>query len=172
MRCGCNSETVKWAVQDQEPNREYSVLVLILSGFNSETLLYDTWILRILNWKTCEVIVFILQMMTQYADFMFQIGMLDESQRDYFQTYSKLAVQHIQNKDFRKAFDVGLFAYFCNFITYMIYKWKQYLKRFEKHNYQVWRQSFYMPHVHYWSWKPIKLSKIWAHFQSDGLTLN
>lgn len=46
-------------------------------------------------------------MMTQYADFMYNIGMLDEDQRDYFQGYAKQAVQFIQNKQFRKAFDVS-----------------------------------------------------------------
>lgn len=45
-------------------------------------------------------------MMLQYADFMFQIGMLDESQRDFFQSYAKIAVEHIQNKEFRQAFEV------------------------------------------------------------------
>ncbi|XP_052246934.1 probable serine carboxypeptidase CPVL isoform X2 [Dreissena polymorpha] len=60
-------------------------------------------------------------MMLQYADFMFQIGMLDENQRDYFQGYAKMAVEHIQNKDFLKAFNVfselilsGRYSYFGN----------------------------------------------------------
>lgn len=44
--------------------------------------------------------------MLQYADFMFQIGMLDENQRDFFQSYAKVAVEHIQNKEFEKAFEV------------------------------------------------------------------
>lgn len=55
-------------------------------------------------------------MMPQYADFMFQIGMLDESQRDYFQGYAKIAVQDIQNKEFGKAFEVCYFSTTCVFI--------------------------------------------------------
>ncbi|XP_053373156.1 probable serine carboxypeptidase CPVL isoform X2 [Mercenaria mercenaria] len=45
-------------------------------------------------------------MMIQYADFMYNIGMLDEEQRDYFQGYAKTAVQYIQKKEFGKAFDI------------------------------------------------------------------
>lgn len=51
-------------------------------------------------------------MMLQYADFMYNIGMLDEKQRDYFQGYAKQAVQHIQNKEFGKAF--GIFDMLLN----------------------------------------------------------
>ena len=47
-------------------------------------------------------------MMLQYADFMYNIGMLDEKQRDYFQGYAKQAVQYIQDRQFGKAFDVRL----------------------------------------------------------------
>ncbi|XP_052806864.1 probable serine carboxypeptidase CPVL isoform X2 [Mya arenaria] len=45
-------------------------------------------------------------MMPQYADFMFQIGMLDETQRDYFQKYAMQATTYIQNKQFGKAFEI------------------------------------------------------------------
>ena len=46
-------------------------------------------------------------MMPQYADFMYNIGMLDEAERDYFQGYAKQAVDYIKNKEFGKAFDVS-----------------------------------------------------------------
>ena len=47
-------------------------------------------------------------MMPQYADFMYQIGMLDESQRDYFQKYALQAVTYIKQKNFKAAFEVTL----------------------------------------------------------------
>ena len=45
-------------------------------------------------------------MMPQYADFMYNIGMLDEKQRDYFAGYAKLAVVDIQQGNFGQAFQV------------------------------------------------------------------
>ena len=45
-------------------------------------------------------------MMPQYADFMFQIGMLDETQRDFFQGWAMKATSYIQNKQFDAAFAV------------------------------------------------------------------
>ena len=45
-------------------------------------------------------------MMPQYADFMYQIGMLDEKQRDYFQKFALQAVTYIQQKNFKAAFEV------------------------------------------------------------------
>lgn len=45
-------------------------------------------------------------MMPQYADFMYNIGMLDEKQRDYFAGYAKLAVLDIQQKKFGEAFQI------------------------------------------------------------------
>ncbi|KAL4222442.1 hypothetical protein ACF0H5_018481 [Mactra antiquata] len=45
-------------------------------------------------------------MMPQYADFMYNIGMLDEAQRDFFQIYAKEAVTYIQNKQFGEAFQI------------------------------------------------------------------
>ena len=47
-------------------------------------------------------------MMPQYADFMYNIGMLDERQRDYFQKFALQAVTAIQQKNFRAAFEVRL----------------------------------------------------------------
>lgn len=47
-------------------------------------------------------------MMLQYADFMFNIGMLDENQRDFFQDNAKQAVAYIQSRQFNKAFDVNM----------------------------------------------------------------
>lgn len=51
-------------------------------------------------------------MMPQYADFMYNIGMLDELQRDHFQGYALKAVENIRNKQFKDAFMV--FDYLLN----------------------------------------------------------
>ena len=53
-----------------------------------------------------------LKMMGQYADLMFQIGMLDEKQRDYFQAQSDKAVAFIKDKKFYDAFLVRSQAFF------------------------------------------------------------
>ncbi|XP_060078674.1 probable serine carboxypeptidase CPVL [Ylistrum balloti] len=45
-------------------------------------------------------------MMNQYADFMFNIGMLDEKQRDYFAGETEKAVEMIKNRQFREAFQI------------------------------------------------------------------
>lgn len=45
-------------------------------------------------------------MMPQYADFMYNIGMLDELQRDYFQSYANIAVKFIQWGQFDNAFQI------------------------------------------------------------------
>ncbi|XP_046585302.1 probable serine carboxypeptidase CPVL isoform X4 [Haliotis rubra] len=45
-------------------------------------------------------------MFPKYADFMFNIGVLDESERDYFQSQSDLAVKAMQQQRFGDAFKV------------------------------------------------------------------
>lgn len=47
-------------------------------------------------------------MFPKYADFMFNIGVLDESERDYFQSQSDLAVKAMQEQRFGDAFKVGV----------------------------------------------------------------
>lgn len=56
-------------------------------------------------------------MMPHYADFLFQIGLFDEGQRDFFQSYANIAVEHIRNKEFTKAFEVRF-----NFSNFKLYK--------------------------------------------------
>ena len=56
-------------------------------------------------------------MMPQYGDFMYNIGMLDEEQRDFFNKYADLAVLDIKNKNFRGAFEVRQ----CELFNYIIY---------------------------------------------------
>ncbi|XP_046585303.1 probable serine carboxypeptidase CPVL isoform X5 [Haliotis rubra] len=60
-------------------------------------------------------------MFPKYADFMFNIGVLDESERDYFQSQSDLAVKAMQQQRFGDAFKImgkvlnnGQDAYFYN----------------------------------------------------------
>ncbi|XP_025093582.1 probable serine carboxypeptidase CPVL [Pomacea canaliculata] len=45
-----------------------------------------------------------LTMMPKYADFMFNLGLLDENQRDYFQSMTDKAVVYIQNQQYLEAF--------------------------------------------------------------------
>lgn len=45
-------------------------------------------------------------MMPKYADFMFNLGLLDENQRDYFQSMTDKAVVYIQNQQYLEAFKV------------------------------------------------------------------
>ena len=44
--------------------------------------------------------------MTGYGDFLYQIGLLDEIDRDYFNKQSELAVNLINQKKWIKAFEV------------------------------------------------------------------
>ena len=45
-------------------------------------------------------------MMPEYATFMYSIGMLDDKQRQYFQSMSDKAVAYIKQKNFGAAFQV------------------------------------------------------------------
>lgn len=44
--------------------------------------------------------------MVDYGSYLYQIGLIDELQRDYFYDQQKLAVHYIDNRQFKKAFDV------------------------------------------------------------------
>ena len=46
-------------------------------------------------------------MMSQYATYLYSIGLLDEYQRAYFQSMSDKAVVYINSKQFLKAFMVN-----------------------------------------------------------------
>lgn len=46
--------------------------------------------------------------MTDYGDFLYQIGLIDTNQRTYFKEQGQLAVKYIQQKEWEKAFYVSL----------------------------------------------------------------
>lgn len=47
------------------------------------------------------------QMLGGYADFLYQIGLVDEKQRIYVQNQSDLGQQYIQQKKWKEAFEVS-----------------------------------------------------------------
>ena len=58
--------------------------------------------------------VLLFQMMPKYADFMFNIGVLDEPERDYFQKETDLAVAKIKAGDYLAAFKVNRIVHTCS----------------------------------------------------------
>jgi hypothetical protein len=53
-------------------------------------------------------VYFYIQMMSQYAPFLYSIGLLDEKQRTYFQDMTDKATVYIRNKDFRSSYNVSV----------------------------------------------------------------
>ncbi|KAL3831848.1 hypothetical protein ACJMK2_023547 [Sinanodonta woodiana] len=61
-------------------------------------------------------------MMSEYATFLYSIGLLDENQRAYFQSMTDMAVAYIRDKQFLKAFQIfdSLFnGYLIKYPSYM-----------------------------------------------------
>ena len=47
--------------------------------------------------------------MTDYGDFLYQVGLIDEKDRDYFKSQGDLVVNLIKEKKWHKAFEVSNF---------------------------------------------------------------
>ena len=54
-------------------------------------------------------------MMPKYADFMYNLGLLDESESAYFKDQTMKAAEFIKQKQYFEAFKVGFVAVFCSF---------------------------------------------------------
>ena len=54
-------------------------------------------------------------MMPKYADFMYNLGLLDESESAYFKDQTMKATEFIKQKQYFEAFKVGFVAVFCCF---------------------------------------------------------
>ena len=52
-------------------------------------------------------------MMPKYADFMYNLGLLDESESAYFKDQTMKATEFIKQKQYFEAFKVGFVAVFC-----------------------------------------------------------
>ena len=51
--------------------------------------------------------------MPKYADFMYNLGLLDESESSYFKDQTMKATEFIKQKQYFEAFKVGFVAVFC-----------------------------------------------------------
>ena len=60
-------------------------------------------------------------MMPKYADFMYNLGLLDESQTAYFQSQAMKATEFMEQKQYFEAFKVGLWLFFVLFFFVCVF---------------------------------------------------